>query len=100
MLALDYDHDADFGADVEEWRGRSLAFVAYTTHSSYRETESNPDAEERFRVIIPLLDPIPAEKYRALWHWANRISGGKIDGQRKDESGMFYRPAVFSQDSL
>ncbi|HEU0185164.1 MAG TPA: hypothetical protein VFS27_07605, partial [Blastocatellia bacterium] len=99
FLGLDYDHCANFQEDCQVWRDLGIAYIAYTTHSSSRVTDNNPDAEERFRVVLLLTTPIPAAKYRALWHWANRISGGKLDGQRKDESGMFYRPAIASKDA-
>src|SRR4030095_1406839 len=93
-LVLDYDHGADFDIDLEVWRMFGLSFAAYTTHSSYRETESNPDAEERFRVIIPLLEPIPAGEFPKLWRWAAEVAQGRIDEQAKDASRMFYTPAV------
>ena len=99
LLVLDYDHAADFDRDTAIWRGQNLTFAAYTTHSSYRETESNPNAEERFRVILPLAEPIPKNKFPALWRWAERISDGKIDASAKDSSRMFYTPAIASVDA-
>lgn len=100
ILGLDYDHDSTIENDCPVWQDKGITFAAYTTHSSWRITDSNPDAEERFRVAIPLATPVPADKYRALWRWAYRESGGKIDDQRKDESGMFYRPSVADGDAL
>lgn len=99
-LVLDFDHGADFDRDLAVWRERGLAFAAYTTHSSYRETESNPNAEERFRVIIPLLEPIPASEFPKLWRWAADLSGGKVDPQAKDASRMFYTPAIAVEGAL
>jgi uncharacterized protein DUF927/Cch-like protein len=93
-LVLDYDHRADFDQDLDVWRGLGLAFAAYTTHSSYRETDSNPDGEERFRVIVPLLEPIPGAEFPKLWRWAAERTGGKVDPQAKDASRMFYTPAI------
>src|SRR5262245_13268581 len=98
-LVFDYDHGADFDQDLEVWRGHGMAFAAYTTHSSYRETESNPESEERFRVIIPLLEPIPAAEFPKLWRWAAKLSGGKVDPQAKDASWMFYTPAIAEDDA-
>lgn len=99
LLVLDYDHAADFDRDTATWRNLKLTFAAYTTHSSYRETESNPKAEERFRVILPLAEPIMAGKFPALWQWAARTSGGKVDTSAKDASRMFYTPATASNDA-
>lgn len=98
-LVLDFDHDADLDRDTEIWRNTGLAFAAYTTHSSYRVTDSNPNAEERFRLIIPLAVPIPAAKFPALWQWAAEMCDGKIDVQAKDSSRMFYTPAIASSDA-
>src|SRR5262245_32028847 len=89
ILELDYDHAAEIERDCAVWREMGITFAVHSTHSSYRITKDNPDAEERFRVIIPLAEPIPANHYRALWRWADRMSGHKLDGSRKDEAGMF-----------
>jgi replicative DNA helicase len=94
LLILDYDHAADFDRDTAVWRDVGLRLAAYTTHSGYRRTENNPDAEERFRLIIPLADPIPASEFPKLWQWAATVSGGKVDASAKDASRMFYTPAI------
>jgi replicative DNA helicase len=99
LLVLDYDHNASFEADLAPWRELRCRFAAYTTHSHRRVTKSNPAAEERFRVVIPLAVPIPAEKFPALWQWAARVSGGKIDAQAQDASRMYYTPAITSSEA-
>jgi hypothetical protein len=100
LLVLDYDHDASFDADLAVWRSLGYRFAAYTTHSHQRMTKSNPEAEERFRVVVPLAVPIPAESFPALWQWAACISGGKIDAQAQDASRMYYTPAIASSDAV
>jgi len=97
ILQLDYDHGSTIERDCAVWQKQGITFAVYSTHSSRRALKDNPDAEERFRVVIPLAIPIPAAKYRALWHWADRMSGNKLDGSRKDEAGMFYLPAIASE---
>ncbi|MBA3768382.1 MAG: DUF3987 domain-containing protein, partial [Acidobacteria bacterium] len=99
LLVLDYDHHASFDADLATWRESKCCFAAYTTHSHRRATKSNPEAEERFRIVIPLAEPIPAENFPALWQWAARISDGKIDSQAQDASRMYYTPAIASSDA-
>lgn len=99
LLVLDYDHHASFEDDLRPWRALGCSFAAYTTHSHRRTTKSNPEAEERFRVVIPLAVPISAEKYPALWQWAARISGNKVDAQAQDASRMYYTPAIASSDA-
>lgn len=99
LLVLDYDHYASFDDDLRVWRELGCRFAAYTTHSHRRATKSNPEAEERFRVVIPLALPIPAGDFPALWRWAARVSGEKIDAQAQDASRMYYTPAVASSDA-
>lgn len=99
LLILDYDHHASFEADLTVWRELGCCFAAYTTHSHRRATKSNPQADERFRVVVPLAAPIPAERFPALWKWAARISGGKIDAQAQDSSRMYYTPAIASSNA-
>jgi len=99
MLVLDYDHGANMDRDCAPWRDLELTFAAYTTHSSRQVTESNPDAEVRFRVMIPLLEPIPADKYPLLWQWAADASEGRIDLAAKDASRMFYTPVKCAPDA-
>jgi len=83
MLALDCDHNATLDAELPHWRKSGFAFAAYTTHSHKRETDSNPNAEERFRLVLPLAAPIPPIYYPALWAWANHVSGEKLDPAAK-----------------
>ncbi len=96
MLALDYDHDADFNIDLRVWRELGLTFFAYTSHSHLRKTDKNPKAEQRFRVVLPLVVPIPATNYTQLWKWAAEQSDNKIDAAPKALAQMFYLPAKAS----
>lgn len=96
-LVLDYDHNASFADDLNPWL--DYTFAAYTTHSHLRTTEKNPDAEERFRIVVLLKSPIPADKFPLLWQWAYKQSGRKIDRQAKDVARMHYLPAVANEFS-
>jgi hypothetical protein len=99
MLALDCDHGNCLADDLPRWRKHGYAFGAYTTHSHKRETDSNKNAEERFRLVLPLAAPIPAIYYPALWAWAYHASGEKLDPAARDASRMFYIPAKASEDA-
>lgn len=99
MLVLDYDHHANIEDDCAPWIDLELTFAVYSTHSSYQVTDSNPDAEERFRVMIPLLEPIPGDKFPLLWQWAAGLAEGKIDKSAKDSSRIFYTPAKCAPDA-
>lgn len=99
LLVLDYDDNASLDVDLRAWREVGCCFAAHSTHSHRRATQSNPEAEERFRVVIPLAVSIPAEEFPALWRWAARVSGGKIDVQAQDASRMYYMPAIAAPDA-
>lgn len=77
----------------------SCAFGLYSTHSHCRATESNPNAEGRFRVVIPLASPVPADRFSVLWKWAAEVNGLTPDEQAKDLARMFYTPVKASEDA-
>ncbi len=99
LLVLDYDHDVTVSQAFETWQRQGVRFLLYTTHSHQRRTKDHPKAEDCFRVVIALAEPIPASEYPGLWEWANSISGGKLDPSCKDSSRMFYLPAKASKDA-
>jgi hypothetical protein len=92
LLRCDYDHDADFAGDLKPWRDLGCAFAAHTT---FNHTEDS----HRFRMMIPLAEPIPAADFPRLWKWASQISGGKIDAAASDASRMFYVPGRRSESA-
>jgi hypothetical protein len=59
-------------------------------------TSNNPHAEPCYRIIIPLLEPIPANLFDAFWQWATKVTDNKIDEATKDSSRMFYLPSKHS----
>lgn len=99
MLVLDYDYDSSLDSDLKVWEALGVRFGVYTTHSHRRATDSNPNADDRFRMLIPLAEPVPADLFAGLWEWAASTSNGKIDGQAKDESRMFYTPVKATHDA-
>lgn len=76
-----------------------FAFAIYSTHSHRQVTASNPQGEPRYRVVIPLAGPVPAEQFPALWLWAASIPGLHVDPQAKDASRIFYTPAKFCDEA-
>lgn len=98
MLVLDCDHDASIDAIESTLLKVGCTYAIYSTHSHRRLTDSNPQAEPRYRVVIPLSEPIPAAKFSELWQWARDLRGLTVDESAKDASRMFYTPAVASHD--
>ncbi|MGI8787095.1 MAG: hypothetical protein ACR2HG_04945 [Pyrinomonadaceae bacterium] len=99
MLVLDYDREADWESDLDVWKNLNLTFAAYTTHSHLQITRDHPNAEQRFRIVIPLIDSIPKQLYPALWQWAYQKTKNKIDCAARDESRLYYLPAKASADA-
>lgn len=99
MLVLDIDHNAELEMLKTKLAALDSAFVIYSTHSHLRRTEKNPNAEPRFRVCLPLASAIPAKDFPALWQYARQATGLPLDESAKDESRMFYAPAVAAFDA-
>jgi putative DNA primase/helicase len=90
LLILDFDHANEI--DLSIWQNMEITFAAYTTFSN--ATEEKPCA---YRVVIPLSNPIPANKYPFLYQWAFDITNGLIDPACKDVCRMHYLPACPSE---
>ncbi len=87
-LVLDHD-EGDPGAALAAWSG--LIAVA---HSTWSHTEDAP----RFRVVVPLARPIPADRWAAAWSWA-AARAPQADRACKDASRLYFRPAVPAPDA-
>jgi putative DNA primase/helicase len=99
LLVLDYDSGLSVEDGLRPWLSLGLLCAYYTTHSHLRVTPDHPEAKARYRVIIPLAEPIPANLFYALWRWAAERSGGAFDPVCKDAGRIYYTPAKASQDA-
>ena len=86
MGVCDYDH----GVTPREaaWHWRSYEHVLCTTHS---HRGGNP----RFRVVLPLAEPVPAEYWNSAWlHFRDlgKIGSETIDLACRDASRLYYLP--------
>lgn len=91
LLCLDFDHQVNLTLDMQPWIDIGCLFFLYTTFNHQQEKDGV--AEDRFRVVIPLAEPLPAEQYVKLWEAAHWFTGEKIDRACKDPSRIFYTPA-------
>lgn len=80
-LVLDYDD----GQSIEEALRRWSRW-AHLVHTTASHTEAAP----RFRVVLPLAQPIPAPEWPRVWRWASR--GQRIDEKAKDAGRRFFLP--------
>jgi len=84
-LVLDHDDGASIEDAVSAWEGWPLM-----VHSSWSHSEAHP----RFRLVLPLAEPVPAGCWPRAWAWANERAGGHIDPACKDPSRLYLRPAI------
>ena len=99
LLVLDIDGEMMIDQADAKLRELGAQACAYTTHSHQRVTPDHPKAEDCFRIVITLADPISAIDFPRLWEWANDLFDGKIDAGCKDASRMYYLPAIAHKDA-
>lgn len=85
-LVLDYDDGyttiEDASATWERWY-----HIVHTTWSHKPE-------HHKFRVIVPLAEPVAAEHWSRVWQWAEARTGMAIDPACKSVSHTYALPAV------
>lgn len=99
LLVLDLDHQANLGTIKKRLLLLNCSFLISSTHSHLRATESNPHAEPRFRVVIPLETPIPANQFPSLWNYIKVTTNLPLDEAAKDVSRIFYTPSIADSSS-
>ena len=99
LLVLDIDHNAELETLKTQISTLNATYVIYSTHSHLRRTDNNPNAKPRFRICLPLTKPIPASRFSALWQYAKNKTFLPLDESAKDESRMFYTPAIAEKDA-
>ncbi len=99
LLVFDVDHNADFDGVKARFDLLKCAYVIHSTHSHLRQTKENPNAEPRFRVIVPLLKPITAKDFPNLWQRVKSTTALPFDVSAKDESRIFYTPAKADENA-
>jgi hypothetical protein len=89
-LVLDYDA----GARIPE---ATAPFAGYfhLVHTTWSHSPAHP----KFRVILPLAAPVPADKWEDLWKWAHRESGGEIDVAMSGAAANYALPATPYRDA-
>ena len=94
MLIYDIDHNAELQILKDKLTVLDSAYAIYSTHSHLRKTDTNPNAEPRYRVCLPLKKPIQAKVFPFLWQYAHKLTQLPLDENAKDASRMFYMPAI------
>ncbi len=85
-LVLDVDHGLSFDDAVTRLRAHGYEAALHTSFS-------HSDAEDRFRVVLPLEKPATPEQARSLFSMLQGLFDGKVDSACSDASRFFYLPA-------
>ena len=94
LLVADVDHGLSW-EEVEECLSENrIRSLMYSSFSHRVATESNPKAEDRFRVVFPLSKPVPRRFWKyyhlALRSWFRDTFGSEIDGSTSDPCRCYY----------
>lgn len=81
---FDVEHHGPFDVMQEKLHG-----YAYLAHSSYSHTAEDP----RFRIILPLVKPVPASEWPDAWGRLNQWLGGINDPSTRDAARIYYLPS-------
>ncbi|MGB1275240.1 MAG: hypothetical protein ACPG77_05770, partial [Nannocystaceae bacterium] len=85
-LVLDYD-DGDTTIEVASATWERWYHIVHTTWSHRPE-------HPKFRVIVPLAEPVSASNWQRVWAWAEERTGMAIDPACKSVSHTYALPAV------
>jgi len=84
-LVLDFDTGQPLDQALEAWS--DLELVA---HTSWSHSEEVP----KFRLVLPLARPVPAEAWASLYRWILQTRAGGADPRCIDASRLFFLPCT------
>ena len=84
-LVLDYDGGTAIAAASATWQD-----YFHLVHSTFSYTPEKP----KFRLILPLAEPVPAASWHAVYEWAQERTGFAVDPTGKSIGSTFALPAV------
>lgn len=89
-LVLDYDDGTPIEEALRPWRAFACAWHTSGSHA--------PEAP-RFRVVLPLLEPVAGRDWHRAWRWAAEQCVGEPDRACKDPSRLYFVPHRRAEDS-
>lgn len=84
-LVLDYDDGTPIADASVTW---SSWF--HLVHTTWSHTPEHP----KFRLVMPLAFPVPAEDWSKVWSWAEELARFEIDPSMKSAAANYALPAV------
>lgn len=91
-LVLDFDDGATPDEILPLWKG-----VAGVVHTSWSHGPPYARDYPKWRLVMPLEQPVPAEAWGRVWQWAADRVGQRCDVKCKDAGRIYYVPAVRSE---
>lgn len=92
-IVLDIDSEKR-PVSIEEackpWQG-----VAHCVHTSWSHTVERP----KFRVVIPLAQPVEVGLWPRVWNWAQLRAKVEVDAKCKDPARIYFVPALRDADA-
>ncbi len=88
-LVLDYDDGTSPAAATAPWTD-----WPHVVASTWSHRPGSP----RFRVVVPLAEPIPVHAWSRSWRWAQGRASGAVDEACKDPSRIYLLPAVCNHE--
>jgi hypothetical protein len=89
-MVLDYDDGTTIDQAHARWRD-----WPHVIHTSW----SHQHAHHKFRVVLPLEEPVGRDLWPRAWAWAAGYSGLTIDPKCKDPGRIYFLPAVPRSDA-
>lgn len=93
LLGYDVDHNCDLPEIEASVRSLGCAAAVHSTHSHMLRTESNPNAEPRYRILIPLAADLTKEEHAVVYSGVKGRLNLPVDEAPKSTAQMFYKPA-------
>ena len=84
-LVLDYDDGTPIAEASVTWSS-----FFHLVHTTWSHTAEHP----KFRLVMPLAFPVPAEDWGKVWSWAEEIARFEIDPAMKSPAATYALPAV------
>ena len=84
-LVLDYDDGTPIAEASVTWSS-----FFHLVHTTWSHTAERP----KFRLVMPLAFPVPAEDWGKVWSWAEEIARFEIDPAMKSPAATYALPAV------
>lgn len=89
MMVLDIDSDLSIDEAIEIIKDQDIESILYTSASH------SPNGTHKFRIVLPLLEMIPASLCPRVWDSLDELFRSTCDRSKRGEHSIFYLPADY-----